>query len=287
MATDRPRIQVYIDPELYKHYQDWKQERGIEKDSAAFNELLKEFFGEKVIQSEIANPGYAKEDIEELIAEECQAGLNQIKEEVAAKLPTKQQIDARVDDYLDEKFKELNVFRMEFKTEVWLQLKNQFAIWNKTLQEGLSRVNARIEAVEDKLDIKDGMPSLLQEALHTVEQQRWVIEDLLSKSKGELGSESLDETRSPQEPPGLVEESSEVESSEVEAVKKSELPDESPDKLPDKLSQTELAQRLNCHKSQVSRHSKQSDFEEWTKERDPDAIAWNYDPKSKRYLSVK
>lgn len=294
MGTDRPRIQAYVEPELYNYYQGWKQERGIEGDSAALNELLREFFGEKVIRSEITSPGLSKEDIEELIAQDCEAGLEEIKREIASKLPTKPEIDAKVDDYLEEKFKELNVFRVEFKNEVWLQLKSQFAIWNQTLQEGLLRVNGRLDAVEDKLDIKDGMPSLLQEALHTVEQQRWVIEDLLGKSKGELPGELLDEMRSPQDastqPEDLNQPEVDVEQAfqqklepqaeeEIEKTEESNLPSEL-------LTQTELAKRLNCHKSLISRHKKGADFASWSRGKDPDGVAWQYDRKKERFLPV-
>ncbi len=52
------------------------------------------------------------------------------------------------------------------------------------------------------------------------------------------------------------------------------------------LTQTELAKRLNCHKSVVSRHKLLSDFEEWSKGHDPDAIAWRYDREKKVFVPV-
>lgn len=183
MATDRYKVQGYLESDIAERFTAWKKERGIEKDSAALNELLKEYFFKPA-------PGAAALD------------------------PA--QIEEIVEGHLEEKFKEFNVFRAEFKIEVWLQLQSLFAIWNQTLQENLSQVNARIDAIEKT-------------------------------------QESAED--SPQSPPAL--------------------------------SQSELAQRLGCHKSQISRHKDSGDFEAWTRERDPDAIAWNYDPKSKRYLIVK
>lgn len=264
MATDRPRIQAYIDPDLYNRYQDWKKEKGFDKESPAINELLREFFGEKV-QSEIASPALNKEDIEELIAEECEIGLRKIRQEAVDKLSTIPEINARVEAQVQT--------WMDEKAEDWmLRLGQKFC-------DRIYALEQKLQAVEDKLDIKDGMPSLLQEALHTVEQQRWVIEDLLSKSSGE----SPDGTRSPQEPPDIVQEQSQAESSDPESIEQGELPSE----LSSELTQTELAKRLDCNKSQISRKKGAPDFEEWTRERDPDAIGWRYDPVSKQYLALQ
>lgn len=57
--------------------------------------------------------------------------------------------------------------------------------------------------------------------------------------------------------------------------------------VPLELTQSELAKRLGCHKSQISRNKESSDFENWTRERDPDAIAWRYEPSSKKYLAIE
>lgn len=45
MATERPKIQGYVLPDLHKRFTQWKDERGIAKDSEALNKLLAEFFG--------------------------------------------------------------------------------------------------------------------------------------------------------------------------------------------------------------------------------------------------
>lgn len=48
MATDNPKIQGYIQPNLHQRFVSWKKERGINKDSLALNVLFREFFGEAV-----------------------------------------------------------------------------------------------------------------------------------------------------------------------------------------------------------------------------------------------
>lgn len=291
MATDRYKVQGYLESDIAERFTAWKKERGIEKDSAALNELLKDYFKptpgvaaidpaqiEEIVETKIQAAGEAiRESLKSYLDESQEEWVESLDRDLRAmiesKLPTKREIDVKVDDYLEEKFKELNAFRVEFKNEVWLQLRSQFAIWNQTLQEGWSKLDSRLQATEKMLDVKDGVPTLLQEALESVRLQEHVIEELQQTTLNQLLAriEAVETTIRPIE--GLAEISY-------------PLP-ESPDELPDNLTQAELAERLNCNKSQVSRKKESPDFGEWTKERDPDAIAWNYDPKSKRYLVVK
>ena len=40
-----------------------------------------------------------------------------------------------------------------------------------------------------------------------------------------------------------------------------------------------LARRLNVNKSVISRRKSRQDFEQWSKDRDPDGVAWVYNTK--------
>jgi hypothetical protein len=49
------------------------------------------------------------------------------------------------------------------------------------------------------------------------------------------------------------------------------------------LTQADLARRLGIDRSRISRVQSQPHFSQWSQERDPEGIAWQFDPKSKRF----
>lgn len=56
--------------------------------------------------------------------------------------------------------------------------------------------------------------------------------------------------------------------------------------LPTELNQSELAQRLNVHPSTIRNWKHKSEFKQWSREKDPDAIAWQYSPDNKRFYPM-
>lgn len=52
------------------------------------------------------------------------------------------------------------------------------------------------------------------------------------------------------------------------------------------LIQGELAKRLDVHSSTVGKRKTDEDFPEWSQSRDPEGIAWTYNPKSKEFVPV-
>ncbi len=50
------------------------------------------------------------------------------------------------------------------------------------------------------------------------------------------------------------------------------------------LIQSELAKRLNVYSSTVYKRRNDPDFNEWSRNRDPDGIAWVYSPRSKEFF---
>lgn len=52
------------------------------------------------------------------------------------------------------------------------------------------------------------------------------------------------------------------------------------------LTQAALAKRLEIDKSRISRVQSQPHFSQWSQERDPEGIAWQFDPKSKRFYPI-
>jgi hypothetical protein len=58
------------------------------------------------------------------------------------------------------------------------------------------------------------------------------------------------------------------------------------DTLPTELNQSELAKRLNVHPSTIRNWKHKSEFQHWSLQKDPDAIAWHYSPKTKRFYPM-
>lgn len=53
------------------------------------------------------------------------------------------------------------------------------------------------------------------------------------------------------------------------------------------LIQAELAKRLDVHSSTVGKRKTDEDFPEWSQSRDPEGIAWAYNPETKEFLPVE
>lgn len=54
-------------------------------------------------------------------------------------------------------------------------------------------------------------------------------------------------------------------------------------KVPKLLNQVQLAKRLSVHPSTISKRKTKPDFIQWTREKDPEAIAWQYSRETKRF----
>lgn len=52
------------------------------------------------------------------------------------------------------------------------------------------------------------------------------------------------------------------------------------------LIQAELAKRLDLNTSTVGRRKSDPDFEEWSRSKDPEGIAWKYEPDTKLFVAV-
>lgn len=70
MPSIKPKIQGYVQPEIFQAFEQWKAEQGIEGVSEALNELFKQFFG---FEKPLLDVGLSKEEIEALIEEKLAA----------------------------------------------------------------------------------------------------------------------------------------------------------------------------------------------------------------------
>ena len=55
------------------------------------------------------------------------------------------------------------------------------------------------------------------------------------------------------------------------------------------LNQSQLAQRLGCNQSSVSRARKKGEpaFIKWSQQKDPQGIGWKFNPKTSRFTKVE
>jgi hypothetical protein len=66
----------------------------------------------------------------------------------------------------------------------------------------------------------------------------------------------------------------------------SHLPESTPDRPIVKIIQSELAKRLDVHSSTIYKRRSEPDFTDWTRNRDPDGLAWAYAEDSKEYYRI-
>jgi ParB family chromosome partitioning protein len=120
--------------------------------------------------------------------------------------------------------------------------------------------------------------SPIESGLDPKESQKDVTEEFKSES-------SLPPPRTPEVP-----DEQEIPSSE--SVKESrpdteEEPIHKGSELTESLTDAEMASRLGVKTSTLGKAKKRTDFSEWSKSKDPDAIAWQWVAESKRFVSVK
>ncbi len=241
MGTERPRVQGYLDPAVYDLFLGWKKQRGIAKESEALNQILKEYFGIEDSNQPSASP---------------------------------MELEAMIDKLLNEKFKEFNLFRAEFKNEVWLQLKKEFSIWRETLDKAVS--NEKLQQLVEAVVVAYWSHSIvdINSRLEAVED---TIEVMLEEPRT-AESNSLDLTRSPSSTARqehLTPSPEAISTRVIKALDKSKvLVSEALSELPSELKLTQLARRLNVAKSVVSNRKNRGDFEEWSKGKDPEGLAW-------------
>lgn len=261
MGTERYKVQVYLESENSERFTAWKKQRGIEKDSAALNELLKEYFspGEK-------NPKIDVGQIEEKILERVKTELlpqeaeewvecleRDLRAELMKKLPTKTAVENAITEIADSKLVE---YRQALEAAT------------QAMDVNLSRLGQSIEVL--RIDVKklDEEVNHLSDGNGILDLKVQEIYQELQELKARLNGHFTEQTSPEQLPaaPGLQ-----------EAI--ASVPDES-------LNQRALGARFGINPGTIQKKREKLDvaaFGEWSKSKDPDAIAWRYDPQKKAY----
>ncbi|MGK7903642.1 MAG: hypothetical protein AB4352_19995 [Hormoscilla sp.] len=66
-----------------------------------------------------------------------------------------------------------------------------------------------------------------------------------------------------------------------------EIEDENHEIAQSPLNQSKLAKRLQVHSSTVSKRKLNANFDEWSRNLDPEGVAWTYSPETKRFYPMK
>ena len=80
MATDKSKLQAYLDDLIAERFKEWKEERGFKSDSAALNQLLCEYFGLGTSSEVFLAP--KPQELRALVNEEVNHALIHLKDEV-------------------------------------------------------------------------------------------------------------------------------------------------------------------------------------------------------------
>lgn len=211
MPSTRPKIQAYLDEALHQRFEEWRQERGFQGDSAALTELLKEFFE---VEPNYKYKGIPDDRLRILIQEELwDSGKRDFIEGIKA--------------YAEEVIAKKVVSAQQY----WQALDQKEEI--KELRVKINELEARLKSLEN--------PNFPEAAR-------------------KLGLKPLDVSE------GI---SNKLHSPSAEA-----------------LNCSQLARRLGCNHGTISKKRQKPDFEEWTKAKDPDAIAWRYDREKKLFFPL-
>jgi uncharacterized coiled-coil protein SlyX len=171
MATSLSRIQAYISPDLHQQFLEWKQERGFEKDSHAFSQLLSEYFagvGPSGFPPSESVPGIEAliskavdvevGDLEEIALETVNAAINDLKSKLIADVPSVSELHKFIEEKVQERLTakdsadhELReqLRRLEQKQDGILEEINVVVAGEKSL---LSSLTVKVMALQTKLD---------------------------------------------------------------------------------------------------------------------------------------
>lgn len=273
MATDKPRIQAFLEPEVYQALTDWQQKRGIPKNSEAVNQILKEYFGLSAESPEFASSPNS-EELRLLIQEELWGagksdfidGLRVEAQAIIAKEVTEAKEYWRALDLKE------TIARQQAQIEALVYHVKQLEEICKPI-EGLAELSKPLE--------KDDISDIADEELRQDDDSEMEAPPF---EKGEtflfwgdevrverIGKETLYCHYLTKPNVSYIRIPFAI-AKDIKAV--SELPSDSLSEL--NLSQ--LARHFGISKSVISRRKSRSDFEEWSKTIDPEGKTWTYDP---------
>lgn len=325
MPSSKFRVQLYLDPDIEQPLRDWIAERQFTSDSAALNQLLREYFnlekGEMqaldwaTVEAEVTRQ---LEPIKKWLAQLDDNYGTLLKQVVESPLLERiETIEAQM--RMEQKSPQPGAYQEALETATY----QQYVI--EDLQQEIKKLNSKLlsdslideqaeEEIEQLLgDVPPEPPNLDEcvgraiaifdaqlDHLNKTELEKYSEEQLMDViyiTSPSLNVEQAEDVlqrvleRIPENPPlvavlGTGEE-------DVELNLNEDSPSESPGELPGKivdeewLNHTELSQRLNTNKNTLRRQRNSEEFKSWSQQHDPYGFAWEYDPKAKSYRGVR
>jgi hypothetical protein len=165
----------------------------------------------------------------------------------------------------------------------------EYGVAPKTLQDkGVVYYFPTASALGSILD--DSEPTLNSYQLAGKDSNKFSVRGIAQLAKQEQNQDQTQETKITESSPVAqltkeeVEEKTEIKTEPETQV--SETKEVASIDAGHSLIQAELAKRLDLNSSTVGRRKSEPDFEEWSQSKDPEGVAWKYEPDTKMYVAV-
>lgn len=308
MPSNKPKLQIYIDPDVEPHLKEWRANREPLTDSAALNELLREFFG---IHKE---QGIEVFDWRWAIREAIAPVLAKI-EAIERQLATGDEVYSASFSELEIKFEAIDKRIGEIEAQFQQERESPQLGINQEAMETVWMQEEVIKELQAEIDSLKESPEESPEEISLEDCQEKAIAILeaqfgqLSKAKLEAYPESqLMDIIFITSPLLNIEQAEEIlrrilaaipaapplheiigeEEGEVELNLEGDSPEESPrESLLEELSHGELVQRLKTNKNTLRSKRNQPDFASWAQQRDNQGLIWHWDGQRRIYQGFK
>ena len=151
-----------------------------------------------------------------------------------------------------------------------------------------SEPSKEIEEDDDDDDLLDPISRIASTSSTAKEPSKFSFRNLAQLARQE--PEKADTATQTRPEKSTVARSDKLESKELAEVEEKSLTEDSAieDKPSEEsaLIQAELAKRLDLNSSTVGRRKSDPDFSEWSKSKDPEGIAWKYEPETKMFVPI-
>lgn len=283
MPSIKPKIQGYVEPELFSVFEQWRIEQG-KGISEALNDLLKEFFGFKISPS----GGLRQEDVEDLIEKKIigvEQKIQHLENERLQKLVEGALVAYSMPLLLRLEAVEQIIKPIEGLAEISHPLPESVG---DSLQSPLEELEK--ESEPSSLEVEDAQANSLPEI--SLQSPSYSADnyprrgDRFCTSHGKEGEIIKIWPENPKY---------EIQWDGLALPKRHDLADlqvmgacRIPSPIPlEGLKQAELEKRLGIAKGTLTKRRGRPDFKEWSQGHDPDGIAWTWDAIARKYLAVE
>lgn len=287
MPSTKPKLQIYIDPDVESHLKEWRANREPLTDSAAMNELLREFFGiHKKQEIEVFDWRWA------------------IKEAIVPILGKIEAIDKRLGE-IEAQFErerespEMGINQEAMET-VWMQeevikeLQSELDSLKESPEESPEEISLE-DCQEKAIAILEAQLGQLSKAKLEAYPEAQLI-DIVFITSPLLNIEQAEEVLRrileaiPATPP--LHEIIGAEEDEVELNLEGDSPggspgESEPEKPLEELNHKDLATRLNIKPNTLRRARNTPGFAVWAQQHDAYGLLWKYDAEAKVYRGFK